>query len=450
MTIASSQPTDLRRAATALTRVSVPAPGLTPEAFLAASGTPRGFWSRDGRWSAWSGSVVRLQAGPGEEGGPLAAVRRRASKVVGRRTEDAFAPRFHGGISFHADHREIGAWRSFPAARFDLPRAQLTGTGRDEPELVITVRGSGPPARDRAARRAAGLLELAGRRADAAAPPPILRIMDVVTREAWTHCVEAALEAIAAGRFRKVVLARPVEVALGARPDAAGLLLRLRTREEGSFPFLFEPVRGTIFLGASPELVAVRSDGRFSAMAVAGTARRSGDREEDERLGRELLESAKDRTEHAIGVRDMRDAMAALGREPIVDERPHLLRLRGIQHLRTDLSVGAGPGRGVLDLLEAMHPTAAVSGYPRESAAAFLREQESFERGWYAGPVGWFDAAGDGAFAPALRCAVVRGDRARLFAGAGIVEGSDPGREWEETALKLGPALEILGGGREA
>ncbi|HKK08562.1 MAG TPA: chorismate-binding protein, partial [Gemmatimonadota bacterium] len=185
--------------------------------------------------------------------------------------------------------------------------------------------------------------------------------------------------------------------------------------------------------------------GRFHAMAVAGTTRRSRDPEEDERLGRALLESAKDRAEHAIGVRDMRERLAALGAEPTVDESPHLLRLRGIQHLGTDLSIRAAGGRTVLDLLEAMHPTAAVSGYPREPAAAFLRERERFERGWYAGPVGWFDASGDGAFAPALRCAVVRGDRARLFAGAGIVEGSDPVREWEETAMKLRPALEVLG-----
>ena len=104
----------------------------------------------------------------------------------------------------------------------------------------------------------------------------------------------------------------------------------------------------------------------------------------------------------------------------------------------------------MLDLLEVMHPTAAVSGYPREPAAAFLRERERFERGWYAGPVGWFDAEGEGAFAPALRCALLRGDRARLFAGAGLVEGSDPDREWEETALKLGPMLEILADGPEA
>ncbi len=453
MSISTSQRRDVDDAATPLTRVVVPAPDATPEAFLSACLTPRGFWQRDAAWNAWSGSVVGIRVGAGEGRGPIATVAREASLRLAGGTDEGRPPRFHGGFAFHSDHRAAGAWSDFPAARFDLPAAELIGGAGVGTRLVVTVPGSGERARARARRRAEALAGRLGAGPAAGAPRRPDEVRDrsePVSREAWRRGVEAALEAIRAGRFRKVVLARPLDVALARVPDPAALLLRLRGREEGSFPFLFEPVPGSVFFGASPELVALRSGDRLHAMAVAGTAPRSFDAAEDERLGRELLDSAKERTEHAIGVRDMRERLAALGGDPEVDELPHLLRLRGIQHLRTDLSVRAGRGRGVLDLLEVMHPTAAVSGYPREPAAAFLRERESFARGWYAGPVGWFDAAGEGAFAPALRCALLRGDRARLFAGAGLVEGSDPEREWEETALKLRPMLEILAGGPEA
>jgi len=456
---------DVQGSARPLTRVVVPAPGVTPEAFLASVPAPRGFWSRQGEWSAWSGSVreIRVDAtGPADRYG---AVRRQLSARSGAAAGTG-ASRWFGGMAFHPGHRPRGAWREFPAARFDLPAAELRGGEGDAPRLAVTVEGEGRAARDRAFAEAERILELASTASEGGAPdvaggatdpgrgargepgPP----REIVTRAAWRSAVEAALAAIAAGRFRKAVLARTVEIDLARPPRAEALLARLRTRDDGSFPFLFEPRPGVLFLGVSPELVAARTAGRFQAMAVAGTAPRSEDPAADDRLGRALLESAKDRSEHEISLRDMRERLAALGEEPAVDEAPHLLRLRGIQHLRTDLSVRAGPGRDVLDLLEAMHPTAAVSGYPREPAAAFLRATEGFDRGWYAGPVGWLDDAGDGVFAPALRCAVVRAATARLFAGAGIVEGSDPGREWDETSLKLRPALEILapGGGRGA
>jgi menaquinone-specific isochorismate synthase len=449
----SQQRRDAEHAATPLTRVVVPAPGATPEAFLSASGTPRGFWRRGSTWCAWSGSVLGIRVEAGAEGGPIAAVAREAAARLAGADEGSGPARWHGGLAFHPDHHAEGVWADFPAARFDLPVAELVGGAGVETRLVLTAAGAGPEARPRALRKAEALAaRLAGRPGDSAASIPggIRDTAEAVSRETWRGGVEAALRAIREGRFRKVVLARPLDVELGAPPGAATLVRRLRTREAGSFPFLFEPRPGAIFFGASPELVALRSGDRLHAMAVAGTAPRSADAAEDERLGRELLESAKDRTEHAIGVRDMRERLASLLGDPEVDEQPHLLRLRGIQHLRTDLSVRAAGGRGVLDLLEVMHPTAAVSGYPREPAAAFLRERESFERGWYAGPVGWFDASGEGAFAPALRCALLRGERARLFAGAGLVEGSDPDREWEETALKLEPMLEILAGGPEA
>jgi menaquinone-specific isochorismate synthase len=123
---------------------------------------------------------------------------------------------------------------------------------------------------------------------------------------------------------------------------------------------------------------------------------------------------------------------------------PHVLTLARIQHLETDIRARLTEGTSALSVLEALHPTPAVCGLPRDAALEFLEREEPFERGWYAGPVGWFDVEGNGVLAPALRCAVVQDRRWRLFAGAGIVAGSDPSLEWEETTMKFEPVLRAL------
>jgi isochorismate synthase len=257
--------------------------------------------------------------------------------------------------------------------------------------------------------------------------------------------VEASLEAIGAGRLEKVVPARRVDLELAGAADPVAVLSRLRRGAPATLPFLLEPRPDAAWVGAAPEIVAACRDGRFHATAVAGTAPDAPDPGERSRLARELLESAKDRAEHAIGVRDMRRALLRLAEVAEVDEEPRVLRLRGMQHLLTNLSARVPEGLHVLDALAEMHPTAAVNGAPRAEALRFLRATEPFHRGWYAGPVGWFDAEGDGEFAPALRSVLIRGRRAHLFAGAGVVEGSEPDREWDETGWKLRPGLEGLG-----
>jgi menaquinone-specific isochorismate synthase len=257
--------------------------------------------------------------------------------------------------------------------------------------------------------------------------------------------VEVALDEVAAGRLEKVVAARCLELALDRPVDAVDVLLALRGGGEGTFPYLLEPVPGSFVVGAAPEIVASRRGRHFRATAVAGTVREGADPAESERLARRLLSSDKDRREHRIGVRDMREALLEVAGVAEVDQAPSVLRLQGMQHLSTRLTARLAEDLHVLELLATLHPTAAVNGRPREAALAYLRRREPFDRGWYAGPVGWFDAAGDGAFAPALRSVTAAGRRARVCAGAGLVEGSRPAAEWDETGVKLRPALRALG-----
>lgn len=450
-------------------RAAVPCPDVDPSAFLRAVDPPRGYWARDGAWSARGGTAAIVEVRRETDGSRFGEVRARAGSVFSavetvRGAGDGrpeLAPRLYGGFSFHDDHTAGGGWEGFPAASFRLPSLELRGTADGEAWLLGAwparegEDGAGEAALERLRSERDRLLERAGPTGagTAGAPDrssgasPDLPAREVVGYPAWEAAVEEALDAVEAGGLRKVVLARAVEVDAPPSADPASVAARLEADNPGAYPFLLEPAEGSVLVGAAPELLAVKEDERFTATAVAGTIRRGTDPEEDRRLAHRLLSSAKDQAEHAIGVEDMRERLVRVTGAARVDAEPHLLRLRGMHHLQTDLTARIPEEEHVLGLVEALHPTAAVNGHPREEALRFLREHEGFRRGWYAGPVGWFDAAGDGEFVPALRCALLHGGVARLFAGAGIVEGSSPRGEWDETALKFEPVLRALAGG---
>lgn len=447
-----------------LVRAERPLGDVDPCVFLLrAAGLPRGLCERDGRWSAWAGTAARLRVE--SPASPSAEVRERAEAVLAS-VEPAGADgaggrrgcRFYGGFAFDpGDPRpaERPFEEAFPAAHFHLPALEIRG-GEGPASAAATVRvprslGAAEARRtaERTLERIAGRLEATGTSAvgDDGRPPSLVcrEAIRRPDRPGWGDLVEAALAAVRGDELEKVVPARLLELALDEPPDPVLLLERLRADNPGTFPFLVEPVPGSALLGAAPEIVASRAEGLFEATAVAGTVPEGEGREERERLARRLLESEKDRVEHEVGVRDMREALLSVAGVADVDAEPSVLRLRGMQHLLTHLSARVPEELHLLELLAAMHPTAAVNGRPRGEALRFLREREPFRRGWFAGPVGWFDGAGDGAFVPALRSALLRGDRVRLFAGAGIVEGSEAEAEWEETSVKLRPVLRALG-----
>jgi menaquinone-specific isochorismate synthase len=263
--------------------------------------------------------------------------------------------------------------------------------------------------------------------------------------EAWFNSVERVLSEIDAGRLEKAVLARIRDVSLPRRVELSDLLEVLRGENPEAHLFLFEMARDQVFFGAAPELLAEVRGGRFAATVVAGSMPRSpSGGESDSRLSERLLESAKDRREHLLTAEEMTASLAGRLREMRVEEEPRVLTLSRIHHLETTIEGGVRDGEDILSLVEALHPTPAVCGRPREAAHACIREAERFDRGWYSGPVGWFDLAGEGTFVPALRTAIGGGARWRLFAGAGIVRGSLPGAEWDETTLKFQAALQAL------
>jgi menaquinone-specific isochorismate synthase len=260
----------------------------------------------------------------------------------------------------------------------------------------------------------------------------------------WEQAVAEAVAAIKAGSLRKVVLAQDLFATASEPIDVRALLRRLASRYPDCFTFACDGM-----VGATPELLIRQTGRQVSALVLAGTTPRGGDPAEDEALGTELLASAKNTEEHAYAVASMREAL-----EPLCDAldsqpRPSLIKLPNLQHLgtwvRATLAANGTP-RSALGLAAAVHPTAAVCGTPTGVALELIRELEHMDRERYAGPVGWVDADGNGEWGIALRCAQVCGRTARLFAGCGIVAGSDPVAELAEAQVKFRPMRGALEG----
>lgn len=256
----------------------------------------------------------------------------------------------------------------------------------------------------------------------------------------WMEAVAKAITEIEQGSVDKVVLARDYAV-WSRHPFHRGRLLgRLADRFPSCFVFQVADL-----VGASPELLVRRQNGSVESLVLAGSAPVFEDEHADRAAAAALLGSEKDRWEHELSVRSVRDSLSAAGITTDVDPVPTVVRLDNVRHLATRVSAPVSPDFDTLTAVEALHPTAAVGGTPTATAVELIHRLEGMDRGRYAGPVGWTDGRGDGEIAIALRCAELSGARARLFAGAGIVAGSLPEAELEETRLKLGAMMGALG-----
>jgi isochorismate synthase len=271
-----------------------------------------------------------------------------------------------------------------------------------------------------------------------------LQLTAVPSADAYADAVRDATGRILDGGLRKVVLARQVLVAAVRTLDPRLLAARLRAVDPAAYTFVV-PVSGGVLVGASPELLVAREGTRVRSNPLAGSAARSGDPEQDRENARSLEASAKDRDEHQIVVDAVAETLRPFCDELTWDPEPVLLPTANVWHLSTRFrGTLRDPAPHVLELVAALHPTPAVCGTPRSVARAAIEQMEPFDRGSYAGPVGWIDAEGDGEWAIALRCAELAGDHATLFAGAGIVAGSDPAAEVDETERKFRAFLDSL------
>ncbi|MBI2963893.1 MAG: isochorismate synthase [Deltaproteobacteria bacterium] len=337
-------------------------------------------------------------------------------------------PLLVGGFAFSDTPSTDPAWREFPALRFVLPELTWVRRGGS----VHLFRGDGGAA--------AAPLEGAPSERWREPGPPLLRIEESRDRPRWCAAVEDARQAIARGALEKVVVARRRTLHGDAPLEPQRLLARARARRPGCTSFWIGAGE-TSLVGSSPEVLLRARGGRLETEALAGSAARGETAVEDERLGRRLLASAKERREHDLVLESIREALAPLARSLVAAGSPSLLRLPEAQHLHTPVRAELDGETGVLEIAGRLHPTAAVCGAPRDAARAWIDRREP-DRGWYSGAVGWIDAVGDGELVVALRCGLVDGRALSLWAGAGIVEGSEAEAEFVETEAKLGALLD--------
>ena len=364
-------------------------------------------------------------------------------------------PLLVGGFRFDTGRAHDPMWIGFPDAWLVVPRLCLVTTAHESwlASSVLVRPGDEPT------RLADGLERERDRLIGAAPEGESARVWAAIAdafrhrhpdtgddapvtvsgaTDAFTTAVAAGAAAVRGGELEKVVLARAETRQAPRAPELPAVLDRLAARFPRCHLFAFARGRRT-FVGASPERLVRVHHGMVRATCLAGSIRRGADAAEDAELAQTLLQSAKDREEHAIVVRRLTADLAECCDQVAAAAEPVLLTMQNVHHLYTPVTarLRADDPTGPLELLERLHPTPAVGGAPREAALRFIREHEDWDRGWYAAPVGWLDAAGDAEFAVALRSALLEGERATLFAGCGVVGDSVPAVELAESELKL-------------
>jgi isochorismate synthase len=361
-----------------------------------------------------------------------------------------------GGFAFAPDGGGAPHWAGFAPASLIVPEVALTrraprrdrGDARAEVRLMLAAMAHPDDlAEELMARLERRLVELRDAPLPLLDPAPAGRyqVASAMPPEHYEAAVASAVRLIEQGELEKVVLAREVQVHAPRAYDPAAVFGVLRD----AFPscFVFCAGRGDATLvAASPELLVRREGHRVSTLALAGSTRRSADPAVDDHLGEQLLRDESYREEHAIVARRIERALRPHAVWVAAAPEPELVRIANIQHLATPIRAQLADPIETLKLVGLMHPTPAVGGEPAEPALRQIPALEGLDRGWYSGPVGWTDGAGDGEFCVALRCALLRGGVARCYAGNGIVRDSDPAKELAETEIKLQALLPLLTG----
>ena len=333
-------------------------------------------------------------------------------------------PRLFGGMSFDQETPRGEHWAAFPGNYFFLPDSQIVIEDEEVWHTSIGDRPDTPP------RSAPEYQQLPTKVATAHEP----------ARSNWYEQVDRACEEINSGSYSKVVLAQGLDLTLSDPVTLPTLLQTLQEENPRCYITAFKPTESAVFVAATPERLVRRDESIVRTDALAGSSGRGETNSTDKRLSSALEASPKNQHEHALVVDAITHELECFGGNITVGNQ-RVFRLETVQHLHTPIEVEYDRAPHVLELVEALHPTPAVGGMPRNEAINAIKRIESIERGWYAAPIGWLDAQGNGSFVIGIRSGVFQENTARLFAGAGIVADSDSAEEWDELQLKYEPLL---------
>lgn len=437
-----------------LVSYSLPCPNISPSAFLAyAKGQPRFYWEshQDDIAIVGLGKAVELYSWSGNRFDTIQqqAEELFANAVLLNDNESLSSPRLFGGFAFRNDFTPDNTWWNFSPAHFVLPHFQLV---HQAGETWLTINAN-IPIGEAVAEIAADLeaaLQLkiediyAFQPRHAEYDSKLEHVQYPLSYEMWEQHIVNATGRMKRGELNKVVLSRIAEVQFDRPVPIDSALAYLTQKYRDTYRFLFEARPAHAFYGATPELLVQTNDKQVNTMALAGSIARGKTDAEDEQLAQELLDSSKDRYEHQLVIDRIRERLQPFMSALHIGETG-ILRLSNIQHIHTPISGTLRSNIGILPVLRELHPTPALGGDPQDKALQFMSEIERVPRGWYGAPIGWIDNKLNGQFGVAIRSAVAQDRRVWMYAGAGIVQASEPQKEWDETALKFRPMLNALG-----
>jgi len=410
-------------------------------------------------WSAPSGDFVMVGIGNGytfesNSGNNFSRLEKEWKEII---EHSKFEPKEHlsgvgpvilGAFSFDPEKEKTELWRYFPVAKMMLPQHLLTIVNGEvwlTVNVIVDSKTNINRVSETLIKEQAELLEGVDLQPSYISSLGQPLVIEEVAKDEWIAAVDTVAGQIRANEIEKVVLAREIRVKSDVPFITEEIINRLRKEQPTSYIFAVES-GSDCFIGASPERLIKKEGKEAFTTCLAGSIARGKTIEEDNRLGNELLHDQKNLHEHEVVVRAIKSAFEQGCDRVEVPEKPVLYKIRDIQHLYTPIIGEVKKGISLLTLVEKLHPTPALGGYPRKEALDKIRDIEQLDRGLYAGPIGWMDGKGNGEFAVAIRSGLLQGNEASLFAGCGIVGNSDPASEYKETQMKFRPMLSALGG----
>lgn len=347
--------------------------------------------------------------------------------------------RYYGGVAFDCT---VDSWPEFGRVRFVLPRIELRKTDKTVKIILNLNLEQDKENEFRAAYDALAQVQ----NPKPLSPPNKTKLMsrsDLPSKARWVDLVKQVTQKNFTQSTPKVVLSRQTQIDVAEQVDPWTVLATWKGRNPNSFQFAFQFSPERAFISCSPERLYLRRQDELFTEALAGTTLRGLNQQEDEALANQLLLDSKNSHENQLVRQHIVDVLKPLSQYVGAEEQAKIFKLTHIQHLHRSIRAQIKAGVNDFELLRALHPTPAVGGLPRESALSFIRQREGYARGWYAGACGYFNHY-ESEFSVAIRSALIEPRRISLFAGAGIVAGSDPDAEWQELENKLATILSIL------
>ena len=353
-----------------------------------------------------------------------------------------------GGFSFDVRQSSTSSeWAQFPNAFFAVPTFQLKiENGKTLVAINLVTDETETAHRFEELRlQRDQLIHKAQIQESLSTVKPTVHSMKELEKEHYLQTVQSITKKIRTGEAEKVVIARKLALQFEQPVSPSSVLQSVSTEQRDSYLFGIEN-KEQFFFGATPERLIEIKNGHVYSACVAGSSKRGSHAEEDRQLGHALLADKKNREEHQYVVDMITGVFESLCASYTTATQPKLMKVRDIQHLHTPVEGKLGQEGSIFQFIKALHPTPALGGVPTPVAMELIRQEEKLDRGYYAAPVGWTDASGNGEFAVAIRSALLQQDQAWLYAGGGIVADSIPEQEYEETWVKFRPMLRALGG----